>query len=226
MTTCLVHADAPSVSRCSACGADMCAGCERRVHGTPWCEECLAARLGAGVTPAPPPLPASAPTSVKSAGLALLLSLLVPGLGTVYCFNGPARRALVQFASWALLLWGFRQSSGMLAVVLFFGWAGFYVWQALDAHATARAFNALGRVPSEEEAETLGRGPYLFHGADSRSLGTALLVVGAVMLVFEAAGPLLHGLRWAWPVVLVVLGLAIAMRARSARSRRDEGATA
>lgn len=226
MTTCMVHADEPAVSTCGACGAEMCAGCERRIHGTPWCEECLASRL-TGVSPPARPLPVSgAPMRVKSPGVALVLGLLVPGLGTVYCFNGPARRALVQFASWALLLWSFRQSSGMLAVVLFFGWVGFYLWQAIDAHSCARAFNALGRVPTEQEAEDMGRGPYLFHGADSRSLGTALLVVGVVMLVFEAAGALLHGLRWAWPLALVAMGVAIALRARAARRRRDAGATA
>lgn len=219
MNTCLAHPDHPAVAACGSCGADLCAACEVRAQGASWCEACFAARVhshapgqpGAAPEAGPPPI-AGAP--LKWPGLAAFFSLLVPGLGTIYAFNGPARRGLVQFAVWALLLWVFSNADGLLAFVAFVAFFGVYLWQAVDAHATARWVNALGRMPTEDEADAAGRGAMLFRNADSRSLGTALLVVGCVLLAFEVGGVLLQGLRWLLPLVMIGLGVAIVLRAR------------
>lgn len=213
MNTCLAHPDIPSIASCSTCTADLCESCEVRAHGASWCEACFAASVQAPAAPPPPP-PGLFTPPLKSGALAALLSFIVPGLGTIYVYNGPAKRGLVQFGVWAFLLWVISNAGGLFFAVSFFAFLGFYLWQAIDAAASARWVNALGRMPTEDEAEAAGRGAYILQGADTRSLGTALLVVGCVLLLIEMGGVLAQGLRWLGPFALLVLGAVILVRAR------------
>lgn len=216
MSTCLAHPDRPATASCSACGADTCAACEIRFRDASWCEGCFAARSSQGPSAPPPPPPPGYVVNppLRSPGLAAFLSFWVPGLGTMYCFGGPVGRAFMQFAVWAFGLWLWRHADGLLAFVAFCAWTAFWIWQFIDAHGTARMINALGRVPTEDEASAMGRGPFILQNADSRSLGLALVVVGAFVLLVEIGGWVLKGLPWMLPVALVVAGAWIIVRAR------------
>lgn len=219
-TTCLAHPDRTAQAACSACGADLCDSCVVTARGASWCDACFAGCVAsaAASSPPPPPGPAVVPGSqVKSPFLAAFLSL-VPGFGTIYCFGGPARRGLVQFAAWALGLWVFSHASGLLAFLAFLATTGFYFWQMADAYGTARLFNSLGRVPSEDEAARLGRGPYLVDSTQTHALGMALLVLGCVLLAAEVIGALFSAVEWIWPFALIGVGAWITWRARRRRA--------
>ncbi len=234
-STCLAHPDRPAVATCASCGLETCAACEVRARGTSWCEACFghalsghggAAAPGAasGVEPGPPPPGAAAGASatpaarLKSPAAATLLALLVPGLGTIYCFEGPVRRGLVQFGGWAVLLWCMTRADDLLSAIFGIAWLGWWLWQALDAHATARMINALGRIPSEEEAVGMGRGPWPFRGEHSEGMGLALVVIGGVLLLFEAGGALFSAGRFLIPVALAGAGAWILWRSRAGAS--------
>ena len=199
---CADHPDTLSTQSCAACLRGCCDECATEVLGRPYCALCLAERLE-------PPL--SEP--VKLPWLAALLSV-VPGLGQVY--NGLVVRGLAHFVVFSFLIWLVGQETGITLLVCL-GWIGFWVWQALDARNTARDINRLGRVPNPDEAHALGLGPLLGADRESRGLGIALVVVGALLLLQNFGGELGRWLAHLWPIALVVAGIWLLRRGREER---------
>jgi len=95
---------------------------------------------GQAPAPAPqqpyqPPL-AAPPPHRKSPGLHLLLSIFIPGLGTI--LNGERRKGLLILGVCVLcylLIWAFP--------VLLIAWLGFFAWGLVDAYQGTKRHNAL-----------------------------------------------------------------------------------
>ena len=100
---CANHPDTPRVALCRTCGKALCANCAHSVRGVIYCEECLAARVQPGSSPAAgvaqvvqdqpyqvdQPLGASVPPvsgSGPNPALAGILSVF-PGVGAVFPFR-------------------------------------------------------------------------------------------------------------------------------------------
>lgn len=121
---CVNHPDAAVTAYCQNCGRGLCSACERRVGESVFCEQCLAARMPAGV--GVPPI-----SMGPSPGLATLLGF-IPGVGAMY--NGQYIKALVHVIVFVVLV-------GLSGHFWFFGLlvAFWVLYQVFDAHQTAKA---------------------------------------------------------------------------------------
>jgi len=146
----------------------------------------------AEATPASRPLPPAAPPAreVKSAGLALLLSLF-PGIGQVY--NGQPAKALVFFAGFVFSIWACATIHPLpFAFLIPF----IYFYNLVDAYRSAALINAraAGGAPPEEDT------------VESPAWGATLIVLGVVFLLNNLGWLHLAALHRFWPLLLVVIG--------------------
>ena len=185
---CAVHAEVEATGFCRNCGKALCPQCTREVKGALYCEECLAATVGAH----PPAASGSNP------GLAFVLGL-IPGLGAVY--NGEYAKALVHLAVWGgLFALGLSGTLGDTATVL--AWVAFGIfplYMAIDAYRIAKA-QQMGQVPPS---------PFVA-GASGRPVGAVILIVLGVLFLMGNFG--LLDAEWfsrGWPVILIVIGVAL-----------------
>ena len=223
MTGCAYHPEVEAPFACEDCAYPLCTGCHREAMGRIFCAECLEARLAPAAQPVveppplagPPPLPSGPPFVRKTPWLALVLSMVVPGLGQVY--NGLWRRGVLQFLAWWVLLWMLKRPPlGALFTLLMFGaWTALWIWQFMDAHGTACAINRLGRVPSESDPGVSPMtGAVLGARGDAPPLGIALVVIGFILFLQEFADTLGRVMQFAWPFAMIAVGAAILVRAR------------
>jgi len=121
---CVNHPEAEATAFCQNCGKPLCSACVRNVHGSVFCEPCLAARMpGAPGMPPPPAGP--------NPGLATLLGF-IPGVGAMY--NGQYIKAIVHVIVFVVLV-GLSGRYWVFGLLI-----GFWVlYQVFDAHQTARA---------------------------------------------------------------------------------------
>ena len=145
---CANHPEIPVEAYCQQCGKPLCSQCVRSVAGVVYCEQCLAARLGA-----PPaggsyrvhiddsnfqytqagPLPPSNPYSGDAKpGLAAILGI-IPGVGAMY--NGQFIKAIVHVVVFAILITIVSDGHGLFALFI----AAWVFYQIFDAHQTAKA---------------------------------------------------------------------------------------
>ena len=154
----------------------------------------------AGYPPPPPPAtvvtPAPAMRLEKSPWVALLLSLLMPGLGQVY--NGQFAKALSFFAAFAGSIYLIADGHP-LPFALFMPFIVF--WNMIDAYRGAEVVNARGlrATPIEEEPE-------------SPAWGIALAVMGALLLLNNLGWLRLGALVPYWPVLLIAAGVVLLRR--------------
>jgi len=78
------------------------------------------------ITPHPMLIVDDGPASLKSPGIALLLSILIPGVGQMY--NGQVGKGILMLIG-CVLLW-----------IVLLGWI-IWLWSAIDAYQTAKAMN-------------------------------------------------------------------------------------
>jgi hypothetical protein len=153
--------------------------------------------------PAPPPPAAPAATYAprpygdplaKSPGLALFLSILVPGLGHIYV--GTYERALMIIGGIGVSIWAIVQSEGQLwplAFAITFG----YFFSIFDAYREAQIANLDGRELPRPQRQ--GEGRLLF--------GIFLTVVAGLVLADNLG---FFDIRWFyewWPVLILLIGL-------------------
>jgi hypothetical protein len=154
-----------------------------------------------------PPLP-GAPTVVtpavrpalptlKSPWVALLLSLVMPGLGQVY--NGQIARALTFFVAFSGSIYLIAEGHP-LPFAIFLPFVIFA--NMIDAYRSATVINARGIRPAEEEDEM-----------ESPWWGGALAAMGIVLLLNNLGWLRLAALARYWPLLLIAAGLLLLRRA-------------
>jgi TM2 domain-containing membrane protein YozV len=132
---CIHHPEIPVAAYCQNCGKPLCNECTRPVAGFIYCEQCLAAKVGAPVSgsfreavfPPGTPLAASGPNPA----LATLLGF-IPGVGAMY--NGQFVKAMIHVLVFVILIAITDQHD-------FFGFfiAAWVLYQVFDANQTAKA---------------------------------------------------------------------------------------
>lgn len=142
---CAYHIYNPATVNCNGCGKPLCAACDHRVKGFPFCQDCIVSgvellRRHNEKSYAPFIKKETSPT------VATILSLICPGLGAAY--NGQTAKALVHFAVFAGLFQMAILTGGMAIFVL--GFLGMWLFAALDALRTARTIR-LGITPDDAE---------------------------------------------------------------------------
>lgn len=145
--------------------------------------------------PVPRPVPAAAPI-VKSPAVALILSLLLPGLGQVY--NGQFAKALAFFMAFTgsiyLITEGHPLPFGLFLPFIIFS-------NMIDAYRSAVRINLRGTetLPEEDEEE-------------SPAWGISIAVMGVLLLLNNMGWLRLSALVPYWPLLLIAAGLLLLRR--------------
>lgn len=159
---------------------------------------------------------AVAPRTMKSPGLAGILSIFLPfGVGALY--NEQKNKALMQF----LVVFGliYALARGGSGVVFGLGLAAFYFYQIFDNIQSARAINAAaaGQTPGAAavaelpEAATSGS---IFWGIALMALGVILILANFEVIPYRTLGHY-------WPVAVIAVGLKLVADA-TARSKKNQ----
>lgn len=175
---CAFHSTNAAVVRCNCCARPLCPACDHRIRGFPFCQECIVKGVEL-LQQRQERLHAAPSVSRRSSPLvALLLSLLVPGLGAAY--NGQTSKALVHFGIFA----GFFQiaviSNGGLFFVL--GVLATLLFAAVDAYRTAQVIRS-GLTP-QAELDLIARRLY----GNPLAWGVVLLSLGTIFLLHTLLG--------------------------------------
>jgi hypothetical protein len=148
----------------------------------------------------PPPTvvaPAVAvPRPLKAPWVALLLSLIMPGLGQVY--NGQLSKAIFFFFAFSgsiyLIAEGHPLPFGVFLPFIIFS-------NMIDAFRSATLINARGTVKAEEEDDI-----------ESPGWGIGLAVIGLLILLNNLGWLRLSALVPYWPLLLIAAGLVLLRR--------------
>lgn len=217
---CVFHPTNASTANCSGCNRPLCASCDHRIKGHPYCEDCIvrgvdtlrrpaAMPIVAPFVPVPrhPVLPGPSPTRAT-------LCALVPGLGAVY--NRQNFKGLVHFVATVGLI-----SLSDATDLPFFGIGGgvFYLFTIIDANRTAKAI-AAGIDPSEDEQ----RIKWML--AKYKPVWGMLLCAVSVLVVLSTLPGLPIGISPArmWAIILFLVGIYLIFS--YFRSLREEPAPA
>lgn len=198
MNTCIYHSTNPAVVQCNSCGRGLCPACDHRIRGFPFCQDCIVAGVEALRRQQQTQAAHGAQPSRRknSPFLALLLSLLVPGLGAAY--NGQTSKAIVHFTIFA----SFFQMAIVTDALSFFvlGVIFTLLFAAVDAYRTAQLLRA-GLAP-EAESDAITKRLY----GNPFAWGAVLVVLGVVFMLHTLLGVQLPVRRFL-PVALVLLGI-------------------
>ena len=193
MIYCAYHPKNPAVVQCNQCARRLCAGCDHRIRGFPFCQDCIVAGVELLRNQSQSP---AAPVSYRKSSpfIATLLSF-VPGLGAAY--NGQTAKAIVHFAVFA----SFFQMAVLTQGVPFFilGVLGTWLFAAVDACRTAQLMRA-GFAPDTEE-DVITRRLY----GNPFAWGATLIIIGTLFLLHTLLGVQLP-VQKLLPVALVALG--------------------
>jgi TM2 domain-containing membrane protein YozV len=201
---CANHPLADSIAFCGYCGRALCSECKKDVRGTAYCENCLAARLQ---SPGLPPL--IGPGTGPSPGVALALGF-IPGVGAIY--NGQVVKAITQVLIFGSLIAIGDRVGGPMETLFGLGAAAFYFYMVIDSYQTAKR-KQLGQ-PTEE---WFGLGDMRMNAP----IGAALLIgLGALFLLDNLGIPVFRHLGKFWPVLLILIGLAMLQRRMGGGSAR------
>jgi len=140
--------------------------------------------------------PAFAPRPLKAPWVALLLSLLMPGLGQVY--NGQLSKAIFFFFAFSgsiyLITEGHPLPFGVFLPFIIFS-------NMIDAFRSATLINARGTAKAEEEDDI-----------ESPGWGIGLAVIGLLILLNNLGWLRLSALVPYWPLLLIAAGLVLLRR--------------
>ncbi|MDT7603218.1 MAG: hypothetical protein QOF61_1215, partial [Acidobacteriota bacterium] len=192
---CSYHSANAAVVECSRCVRPLCAVCDHRIRGFPYCQDCIV--TGVEMLQARVPL-LEAPQQLRrrtSPWIALLLSLVMPGLGSAY--NGQTSKALVHFAMFASCI----QLAAVTNALAFFVLAAAAVWlfAAVDAFRTAQLIRA-GLAP-DAEMDSIARRLY----GHPVAWAVLLVALGTLFLLNTMFGVQLP-VRQMLPAALILLG--------------------
>src|SRR5215475_249446 len=191
---CSYHPFNTASAYCSACDRSLCAACDHRIKGLPYCQDCIVTgieTLRRGDFSRP-----SQRSVEKSPVLALLFGL-IPGLGAAY--NGQNVKALAHFVAivglWTLVDVFYSPFSFSFAM------AGltFYFYSLYDAYTSAQRRRAGEDLMAEDNR--------IRHFLRERTnVWGGLLVIIGVLAIISVVFP--HYLsRWYWPLILIIAGL-------------------
>jgi hypothetical protein len=152
----------------------------------------------------------------KSPGLAMLLSILLPGVGQIY--NGQTAKAFVFLFGWVGSIYGAAQIDPMpFAFLIPF----VHLYNLIDAWRGATLINlrAAGGEPPEQD------------DSESPAWGATLVGLGLVLLLNNLGWLRLSALREYWPALLIVIGglfvyRSLHQRQEKGKDRGDESAEA
>lgn len=193
---CAYHSHNGATVSCNGCGKPLCAACDHRIKGFPYCQDCIV--LGVDLLRSHNQSSNSSYVKAQTSPFAaLILSFICPGLGAAY--NGQTYKALIYFAV-SVGLFQMAILSGMPLFV--FGVLGMWLYSAVDAWKTARLIRS-GAQPDLAEDILVQR----FSG-NPKLWGILLTVLGATFLLqmFFDLRLIMRGLL---PVFLIGLGLYI-----------------
>jgi hypothetical protein len=190
---CSYHSKNPAVVQCNQCSRPLCAACDHRIRGFPFCQDCIV--TGVEMLRQQGPSPAAHVIRRKNSPFVATLLSFVPGLGAAY--NGQTSKAIVHFAIFA----SFFQMAVLTQGVHFFvlGVLGTWLFAAVDACRTAQLMRA-GLAPETEE-DVIARRLY----GNPLAWGVTLIVIGTVFLLHTLLGVQLP-VKKLLPVALVALG--------------------
>jgi len=191
---CAFHQTNLASARCSSCDRGLCAACDHRIKGYPYCQDCIVAgveilrqRTGTGEPPRP--------REEKSPVAALLLGL-IPGLGAAY--NGQPVKALVHFMVTAGL-WSLADVfHASLEITCALASLAFYVYSLYDAFRSAQ------RQRNGEELREQDERLKQFLRARTNLWGGLLIGIGAMATLHALFPVQTHRF---WPLLLIVAGL-------------------
>ena len=191
MMYCSYHTKNPAVVQCNQCARGLCAACDHRVRGFPFCQDCIVA--GVELLRHSHNSPSGILRRKSSPFVATLLSF-VPGLGAAY--NGRTSKAIVHFAIFA----SFFQMAVMTQFPFFVvGLIGTWLFAAVDACRTAQLMRA-GLSPDAED-DVIARRLY----GNPLAWGTTLIIIGTLFLLHTLLRVTLP-IKELLPVALVALG--------------------
>jgi hypothetical protein len=222
MADCAHRDSAPEVVPCHACGAGLCDACRRQVRGAVYCEDCLAAGLGATRRPVEGPVPRGtvdvAPPKLPNPTLAAFAGV-IPGVGA--CYNGQYQKGVLHVLMFPMLI-------GMIDAEDIFGFLVpvYFLYLVLDAYKTAVARLRHEPLPdylglrslfgSAEQPISAAFGADLTETRDAAAETTAarpplaavvLIVLGVVLLFGNLGWFPRRSIGTFWPLVLVVIGI-------------------
>jgi hypothetical protein len=192
---CAYHSNNTAVVNCNGCGKPLCPGCDHRIKGFPYCQDCIVSgvellRNRSNSTYAPTIKRQTSPF------IATILSLFCPGLGAAY--NGQTTKALVYFGIFIGLFQLAILTSGMSLFVL--GFLGMWLFAALDSWRTAQAIR-LGLTPDGAEDIIVKR-----ISGNPKVWGILLLAIGALFFLREYINVRLL-VKSVLPILLIALGI-------------------
>src|SRR5436190_8146481 len=154
------------------------------------------------VPPVPPaPAPYPPPPMLKSPWVALLLSLVMPGLGQIY--NGQFAKALAIFMAFAGSIYLISEGHPLpFAVFLPF----IIFSNMIDAYRSAALISTRGTKPEVEEDER-----------ESPAWGIAIAGMGALLLLNNLGWLRLEALVPYWPLLLIAAGVVLLRRSVKAK---------
>jgi hypothetical protein len=191
---CAYHAHNPAVVNCNGCGKPLCPGCDHRIKGFPYCQDCIVS----GVELLRNQRASNHAPFVKrqtSPIVSTILSFVCPGLGAAY--NGQTSKAIVHFGAFV----GFFQlaiASG--SPVFVFGFLGMWLYSAVDAYKTAKLIRQ-GLTPDGAEDIIFRR-----VSGNPKVWGIVLTALGALFFL-QMFFNLRNLIRAALPVMLIGLGI-------------------
>ena len=199
---CAYHSMNQAVVHCNRCARGLCPACDHRIHGFPYCRDCIVAGVKLLQQQQQQQARAAAHKPEQflrrktSPFVALLLSFLVPGLGAAY--NGQTSKALVHFTIFASF---FQMATVTDGTILFFvlGAVGTYFFAAVDAWRTAQLIRS-GLAP-DTESDAIARRLY----GNPLAWAVVLISLGTIFLLHTVFGIQLP-VRQFLPAVLVLLG--------------------
>lgn len=194
---CAYHSHNAATVSCNGCGKPLCAACDHRVKGFPYCQDCIVRGVDL-LRSHYQSSNNSKVTSQTSPFIALILSFVCPGLGAAY--NGQTYKALIYFAV-SVGLFQMAILSGMPLFV--FGVFGMWLYSAVDAWKTARLIRS-GAKPEMAEDILVQR----FSG-NPKLWGVLLILLGATFVLNNIFKDFRIVMRALLPVFLIGLGLYI-----------------
>jgi TM2 domain-containing membrane protein YozV len=207
---CAYHLTNRAVVQCSRCSRPLCPACDHRIRGFPYCQDCIVSgvellqhqQARAGLPPVM--------RRKTSPFVALLLSLVVPGLGAAY--NGQTSKAIVHFTIFASFFQMATVTDGTAFFVL--GVIGTWLFAAVDAARTAQLIRS-GLAP-DAESDAIARRLY----GNPLAWAVTMVTLGTVFLLHTLFGVRLP-IEKSLPVLLVLLGAYMLFDYVRSRPKRE-----
>jgi TM2 domain-containing membrane protein YozV len=187
---CSYHPSNAARSRCASCARPLCAACDHRIKGYPYCQDCIVS----GIEYLSRSYRSESRPKSK-AWLAALCGVFPPGFGAVY--NRQNIKAFFHF----MAIVGLFQLSSFLPFrgLLRLAGVSFYLYSIIDAYRTAQ------QIAQGESAERLEE---RFKQAIVRrapAIGLMLIAAG-LLAVLQIARPFSISIVRLLPVALIFLG--------------------